>query len=50
MWKGAEGKAPACPLQVDAECTFVDQVSLLTEERLEIQAIADDIGSKYVPP
>lgn len=31
-------------------CKEVIKLSYLTEERLEIQAIADDVGSKYVPP
>ena len=31
-------------------CKEVIELSYLTEERLEIQAIADDVGSKYVPP
>lgn len=29
---------------------FEGRISYLTEERLEIQAIADDVSSKYVPP
>lgn len=29
---------------------FVGRISYLSEERLEIQSIADDITSKYVPP
>lgn len=29
---------------------FCREFSYLSEERLEIQAIADDISSKYVPP
>ena len=31
-------------------CKQVIELSYLTEERLEIQAVADDVGSKYVPP
>lgn len=29
---------------------FIGSTTYLTEERLEIQAIADDVSSKYVPP
>lgn len=29
---------------------FLRESSYLSEERLEIQAIADDVSSKYVPP
>lgn len=29
---------------------FLERLSYLFEERLEIQSIADDISSKYVPP
>ena len=29
---------------------FFREFAYLSEERLEIQAIADDVSSKYVPP
>lgn len=29
---------------------FLREFTYLSEERLEIQAIADDVSSKYVPP
>lgn len=35
---------------IDYHVLFFREITYLSEERLEIQAIADDISSKYVPP